>query len=142
MLEEQIKKEGILGNFIGLFNLIEGEINDIIKELSLNQLEFSILAHISHNEVTQYKISKKYNISVQRTHQIVKKLLKEEYITFEKGVINGRVFKTLIIKPEISEKVEKINNQIISSLKGKKIKHSKLRDLNSLLKLFLSELVG
>lgn len=140
MLEEQIKEEGVLANFIGLFNLIESGICNILKELSLNQLEFSILAHISYNEVTQYKISKKYNISIQRTHQIVKKLLKKDYITFEEGIINGRVFKKLVIKPEMSEKVEKINNQLINKLKSKKIKYSKLRDFNNLLKIFLCEL--
>ena len=142
MLEKQIKKEGILANFIGLFNLIESETYHILKELSLNQLEFSILVYILNNQVTQYQISKKYNISIQRAHQIVKKLWKKDYITFEEGIINGRVFKTLVIKPGVEIKVENVNNQIINILKGKKIKHSKLRDFNTLLKLFLSDLAG
>lgn len=140
MLEKLVKKEGVLENLIGLFNLIEGEIKILLKELAVNQLEFSILVHISNTPTTQYKMSKKYNVSIQRVHQIIKKLAEKEYILAEEGIVNGRVYKKLTIKPEVEEKINGINNQIVSKLKTKKIKYSSLKEFNNLLKLFLSNL--
>lgn len=140
MLENLVKKEGVLDNLIGLFNLVENEIKDLLQELAVSQLEFSILMHISNTTATQYKMSKKYNISIQRAHQIIKKLIKKEYIIAEEGIINGRAYKKLTIKPEIEVKINEVNNQIISSLKAKKVKYSSVKEFNNLLKLFLSSL--
>lgn len=140
MLEKLIEKEGVLDNLIGLVNLIEMENHTLLKELDINQLEFSILSHIYRAETTQYKISKKYNISVQRSHQIIKTLVKKEYIITEEGITNGRACKRLTINPEIEIKIDRVNNQMISNLKAKKIKYSSLKEFNNLLKLFLNNL--
>lgn len=138
MLENLIKREGVFDNLIGLVNLLESETRILLEELDITQIEFSILAHISNAETTQYKISKKYNISVQRAHQIIKKLVNKEYITAEKGVTNGRACKRLTVKPGIELKVDRVNNLIINNLKTKKIKYSSLKEFNNLLKLFLN----
>lgn len=140
MLENLVKKEGVLDNLIGLFNLIENGIKALLQELDVSKLEFSILMHISGTTATQYKIAKKYNISIQRAHQIIKKLIKKEYIIAEEGIINGRAYKKLTIKPEVEIKINEINNQIVNTLKSKKIKYSKLKEFNNLLKMFLNTL--
>ena len=140
MLENLVKKEGVLDNLIGLFNLIENGIKALLQELDVSQLEFSILMHISSTTATQYKMAKKYNISIQRAHQIIKKLIKKEYIIAEEGIINGRAYKKLTIKPEVEIKINEVNNQIVSTLKSRKVKHSKLKEFNNLLKMFLNTL--
>ncbi|MGL5231871.1 MAG: MarR family transcriptional regulator [Fusobacteriaceae bacterium] len=140
MLENLVKKEGVLDNLIGLFNLIENGIKALLQELDVSQLEFSILMHISSTTATQYKMSKKYNISIQRAHQIIKKLIKKEYIIAEEGIINGRAYKKLTIKPEVEIKINEVNNQIVSTLKSRKVKYSKLKEFNNLLKMFLNTL--
>lgn len=140
MLENLVKKEGVLDNLIGLFNLIENGIKALLQELDVSQLEFSILMHISSTTATQYKMSKKYNISIQRAHQIIKKLIKKEYIIAEEGIINGRAYKKLTIKPEGEIKINEVNNQIVSTLKSRKVKYSKLKEFNNLLKMFLNTL--
>lgn len=138
MLEKLVKNEGVLDNLIALINLVEMENHELFQELEINQLEFSILSHISSAETTQYKISKKYNISVQRVHQIIKNLVKKEYIITEEGITNGRACKKLRINSEIEVKIDEVNNKIISNLKSKKIKYSSLKEFNNLLKLFLN----
>ncbi|MGL5054454.1 MAG: MarR family transcriptional regulator [Fusobacteriaceae bacterium] len=140
MLENLVKKEGVLDNLIGLFNLIENGIKALLQELDVSQLEFSILMHISSTTATQYKMSKKYNISIQRAHQIIKKLIKKEYIIAEEGIINGRAYKKLTIKPEVEIKINEVNNQIVSTLKSRKVKYSNLKEFNNLLKMFLNTL--
>lgn len=140
MLENLVKKEGVLDNLIGLFNLIENGIKALLQELDVSQLEFSILMHISSTTATQYKMAKKYNISIQRAHQIIKKLIKKEYIIAEEGIINGRAYKKLTIKPEVEIKINEVNNQIVSTLKSRKVKYSKLKEFNNLLKMFLNTL--
>lgn len=135
MLEKQIKEKGILANLITLINLIEEDISELLEDLNISYFEYSILNNILINpETTQYEISKKYNISIQRAHQIRKKFEKESYILMQEEVKNGRTIKKLLVNEEIKKKIEEINNKIINRAKTKKIKYKKLEQLNTLLK--------
>lgn len=135
MLEKQIKEKGILANLITLINLIEEDISELLEDLNISYFEYSILNNILINpETTQYEISKKYNISIQRAHQIRKKFEKESYILMQEEIKNGRTIKKLLVNEEIKKKIEEINNKIINRAKTKKIKYKKLEQLNTLLK--------
>ena len=135
----QAKQEEILTNLIAVFNLFEKEVHNLLKELELNYLEFSILVYISKNEMTQYKIAKKYKISVQRVHQIIKKLVKKNYIETNESIKNGRTTKNLICTLKL-EKIDEINNKIINQFKEKSIKSKNLKDFNQSLKFFIEHL--
>lgn len=139
MLSSQIKEKEILANLIAVFNLFEQELRDLLKELELNCLEFSILVYISKNEVTQYRIAKKYKVSVQRVHQIVRTLLGKNYIKTTEEIKNGRIIKNLICTLKL-EKIEEINDKIIKKFKEKNIKSKNLKDFNQSLKFFIEHL--
>lgn len=135
MLEKQIKEKGILANLIALINLIKEDISGLLEELNLNYLEYSILNNILINPKTsQYAISRKYNISIQRAYQIIKKFKRESYILVQEEVKSGRTIKKLLVNDEVKKKIGEINNKIINRAKIKKIEHDKLEQLNILLK--------
>lgn len=139
MLALQIKEKEILLNFIAMFNLIEKELKELLGEMELNYLEFSVLVYISKNEASQYRIAKKYKISLQRTHQIVKKLLESGYIDAREEKKNGRITKKLFLTKNIEE-IGKVNDGIIKICKNKKISSKNLKDFNRLLMLFINQL--
>lgn len=140
MLKLQIEEKEILINLIAMFNLLEKELCDLVEKLGLNYLEFSILVYISNNDVTQYKISKKFKISIQRAYQIVKKLLKKDYIEAKIEQTNGRASKSLFTNLKSEKKIEEVNNEIISRFIKKKIDPQNLEDFNSLIKKFIVQL--
>ncbi|MGL5055643.1 MAG: hypothetical protein ACRC54_08220 [Fusobacteriaceae bacterium] len=135
MLEKQIKEKGILANLITLINLIEEDISELLEGLNISYLEYSVLNNILITpKTTQYEISKRYNISIQRAHQIIKKFEREAYIVMQEEVKSGRTIKKLLVNEEVRKKIEEINNKIINRAKTKKIKPKKLELLNTLLK--------
>lgn len=140
MLKLQIEEKEILINLIAMFNLLEKELCDLVEKLGLNYLEFSILVYISNNDVTQYKISKKFKISIQRAYQIVKKLLTKDYIEAKIEQTNGRASKSLFTNLKSEKKIEEVNNEIISRFIKKKIDAQNLEDFNSLIKKFIVQL--
>lgn len=140
MLEEQVKKNGILGNLITLSNLVEKEINGLLGKLGLNYLEYSILVSVLNNETTQYRIAKKYNISIQRSHQIIKKLKKKTYIIAVEEKKGGRLLKNLFVAPEINKKIDDVNIKIKDKLENKKINHKNLEEFNDILKILIGRL--
>ncbi|MGL5657348.1 MAG: MarR family transcriptional regulator [Fusobacteriaceae bacterium] len=140
MLKLQIEEKEILINLIAMFNLLEKELCDLVEKLGLNYLEFSILVYISNNDVTQYKISKKFKISIQRAYQIVKKLLTKDYIEAKIEQTNGRASKSLFTNLKSEKKIEEVNNEIISRFIKKKIDPQNLEDFNSLIKKFIVQL--
>lgn len=140
MLKLQIEEKEILANLIAVFNLVEKELYDLVDELGLNYLEFSILVYISNNDATQYKISKRFRISIQRAYQIVKKLLKKDYIEAKIEKTNGRASKSLFTNLKSEKKIEEVNNEIINKFTPKKIDSQNLEDFNSLIKKFIVQL--
>lgn len=140
MLEEQVKKNGILGNLITLSNLVEKEINGLLGKLGLNYLEYSILVSVLNNETTQYRIAKKYNISIQRSHQIIKKLKKKTYIIAVEEKKGGRLLKNLFVAPEINKKIDDVNIKIKDKLENKKINYENLEEFNDILKTLIGRL--
>ncbi|MGL5657002.1 MAG: MarR family transcriptional regulator [Fusobacteriaceae bacterium] len=139
-MKNQVAKNGILGNFITLYNLVESEINGLLEKLGINYLEYSILVSISKIETTQYAISKKYNISTQRVHQIIKKLKKKTYISAIEEIKGGRILKKLFLNQNIKNRINEINNKIIDKLENKKVSSEELEEFNSILKILISRL--
>lgn len=97
MLANQVKNAGILRSMISLNNLIQEEIKVVLSEFPINYLEYSILTYVSQNILTQYKIAKEYNMSVQRINQIISSLEKIEFVEKKEIKINGRIAKEIII---------------------------------------------
>ena len=71
MIADHINNSGVLRSIISLNNLVQNETKIILGAFPINYLEYSILIYVSQNLVTQYKISKEYNMSVQRINQII-----------------------------------------------------------------------
>lgn len=140
MLANQIKNEGILRNLISLNNLVQSEIEFFLDKLPINYSEFSILMYISQNDITQYMISKKYHISVQRVNQIINKLERYGYIKKIDEIKNGRVGKRLVIDLKIEQQLDEINNGLIEIFKNKNIDYENLIIFNKTLKIFLNNL--
>lgn len=140
MLESKIESECILTELIILSNLVKGEIKEILKEISINHVEFCILTHILQCETTQYKISKKFNISIQRVHHIINNLEKKNYIISTEGIDNGRSFKSLATTSDIETKIYEINYRIVQKFKAQKLQYKNLYDFNNLLNLFLDRI--
>lgn len=140
MLANQIKNEGILRNLISLNNLVQNEIEFFLDKLPINYSEFSILMYISQNDITQYMISKKYHISVQRVNQIINKLEKYGYIKKVDEIKNGRIGKRLVIDLKIEKQLDEINNGLIEIFENKNIDYENLIIFNKTLKIFLNNL--
>lgn len=140
MLANQIKNEGILRNLISLNNLVQSEIEFLLDKLPINYSEFSILMYISQSNITQYMISKKYHISVQRVNQIINKLEKYGYVKKIDEIKNGRIGKRLIIDLKIEKQLDEINNGLIEIFKNKNIDYENLIIFNNTLKIFLNNL--
>lgn len=139
MLEKQIKKSGIFTNLISLSNLLDTEIKKLSKELSISYFELSVLVYISQQETTQYKISKKYSTSIQRSHQITKKLIGKGYVTTSKDFNNGRILKKLFINSEVEKILNQVNNRIVGKLKAQKITYGNLSKLDEILEVILGK---
>lgn len=140
MLANQVKNEGILKNFITLNNLIQKEINDILKESPINYLEYSILMYANQNTVTQYKISKEYDISPQRINQFINNLEKHNFIEKEDDKVNGRAAKKILVTRSGKKILREVNNEIIERIEDKKILPETLELLNVNLKLVIAGL--
>lgn len=138
MLANQIKNEGILKNFITLSNLIQKEINDILKDSPINYLEYSILMYANQNSVTQYKISKEYDISPQRINQFINNLEKNNFIDKEDDKVNGRAAKKIIVTRSGKKILKDVNNQIIERAERKEILPETLELFNDNLKLVIN----
>lgn len=139
MLEKQMKKSGIFTNLISLSNLLETEIRKLSKELSISHFELSILVYISQQETTQYRISKKYNTSIQRIHQITKKFVEKGYVTTLEEFYKGRILKKLFINSEIEKTLNQVNYRIIKKLKTQKITYGNLSKLDDILEVILGK---
>ena len=141
MLANQIKNEGILKNFITLSNLIQKEINDVLKDSPINYLEYSILMYANQNAVTQYKISKEYDISPQRINQFVNNLEKNNFIEKEDDKVNGRAAKKILVTRAGKKILKEVNNQIIERTSEREILPETLESLNENLKTVIQGLL-
>ncbi|MGL5657278.1 MAG: MarR family winged helix-turn-helix transcriptional regulator [Fusobacteriaceae bacterium] len=140
MLANQVKSEGILKNFITLNNLIQKEINDILKDSPINYLEYSILMYSSQNTVTQYRISKEYDISPQRINQFINNLEKHNFIDKEDDKVNGRAAKKILVTRAGKKILKEVNNEIVERIEEKQILPETLKALNANLKLVITGL--
>lgn len=140
MLDHQINNSGILRSLISLNNLVQEEIKEILSGFPINCLEYSILLYINQNIVTQYKISKEYNISVQRTNQLVNNLEKYKFVTKREIKTNGRIAKEMIITPKCKKIIKEINGEIVKKIEKKGMKTDLLRVFNENVKIFLDNL--
>lgn len=142
MPEKYLKERGLFSNLISLSNLLESEIRKLAKELVVSHFELSILIYISQQETTQYKISKKYNTSTQRSHQIIKKFLEIGYITALDELENGRFLKKLYISPKIEQQLSDVSLKIIKILKEKNITYENLNRIDEEIGIVLEKLNG
>lgn len=140
MLDHQINNSGILRSLISLNNLVQEEIKEILSGFPINCLEYSILLYINQNIVTQYKISKEYNISVQRTNQLVNNLEKYKFVTKREIKTNGRIAKEMLITPKCKKIIKEINGEIVKKIEKKGMKTDLLRMFNENVKIFLDNL--
>lgn len=140
MLANQVKNAGILRSMISLNKLIQEEIKIVLSEFPINYLEYSILTYASQNVVTQYKIAKEYNMSVQRINQIISTLEKIEFIIKKEVKINGRIAKEIIITTKGEKKIKKINEKVTKILETKDIDANLLNSFDKSLKVFLENL--
>lgn len=140
MLDHQINNSGILRSLISLNNLVQEEIKEILSGFPINCLEYSILLYINQNIVTQYKISKEYNISVQRTNQLVNNLEKYKFVTKREIKTNGRIAKEMLITPKCKKIIKEINGEIVKKIEKKGMKTDLLRVFNENIKIFLDNL--
>lgn len=140
MLANQVKNAGILRSMISLNNLIQEEIKVVLSEFPINYLEYSILTYVSQNILTQYKIAKEYNMSVQRINQIISSLEKIEFVEKKEIKINGRIAKEIIITTKGEKKIKKINDKVIKMLEMKDIDANLLSSFDKSLKVFLENL--
>lgn len=140
MLDHQINNSGILRSLISLNNLVQEEIKEILSGFPINCLEYSILLYINQNIVTQYKISKEYNISVQRTNQLVNNLEKYKFVTKREIKTNGRIAKEMLITPKCKKIIKEINGEIVKKIEKKGMKTDLLRVFNENVKIFLDNL--
>lgn len=140
MLIEELRNQEILKNLISLTNLLQQEINIALENIPLNSLEICILAYISKNEVTQYKIAKEFNTSIQRVNQITTKLEKFGYITKEEAVQNGRIIKKLALNPPAKEMLDVMMNSFLGNLESKGMKIENVLTLNEIVKKLLVDM--
>lgn len=140
MLANQVKNAGILRSLISLNNLVEEEIKIILSDFPINHLEYSILMYISNEVLTQYKISKEYNISVQRINQLMNNLEKHELVTKREIKINGRLSKEMITTSKCKKVIKEINSEVIKKIETKGMESDLFNLLNQNLKNFLDDL--
>lgn len=142
MLVEELRNQEILKNLISLSNLLQQEIDATLENIPLNSLEICILAYINKNEVTQYKIAKEFNSSIQRVNQITTKLEKFGYITKEEAVQNGRIIKKLELNPPAKEMLELTMSSFLGNLESKGIKVENILNLNESVKKLLADMMS
>lgn len=140
MLKNKIGNAGVLRNLISLNNLLQKRIKLILREFTINYLDYSILVYSNQNSVTQYKIAKMYNISVQRINQIMSNLEKGEYVTKKEMFSNGRVVKEIVVTEKGKRVIKKVDNELIEKVQLNDISFDMVNSFEKVLKSLLDDL--
>lgn len=133
MIVSHINNPEVLRSIISLNNLVQNETKLILDIFPINYLEYSILVYVSQNLVTQYKISKEYNISNQRINQFVTNLEKNDLVLKKEIKVNGRVLKELIITQKGKKIIKKIDDEINKKIESAEIKSEVLSFLKKII---------
>lgn len=136
MIADHINNSGVLRSIISLNNLVQNETKEILGTFPINYLEYSILIYVSQNLVTQYKISKEYNMSVQRINQFMTNLEKNELVFKKEIKTNGRMAKEIFITQKGKKIIKKINDEVNKRVERLEIKAEMLNSLKKMLILF------
>lgn len=136
MIADHINNSGVLRSIISLNNLVQNETKIILGAFPINYLEYSILIYVSQNLVTQYKISKEYNMSVQRINQFMTNLEKNDFVLKKEIKTNGRVAKEIFITQKGKKIIKKINEEVNKRVERVEIKSEMLNSLKKMLLLF------
>lgn len=136
MIADHINNSGVVRSIISLNNLVQNETKEILGTFPINYLEYSILIYVSQNLVTQYKISKEYNMSVQRINQFMTNLEKNELVLKKEIKTNGRMAKEIIITQKGKKIIKKINDEVNKRVERLEIKAEMLNSLKKMLILF------
>ncbi|MGL5656742.1 MAG: hypothetical protein ACRCXY_07905 [Fusobacteriaceae bacterium] len=136
MIADHINNSGVVRSIISLNNLVQNETKEILGTFPINYLEYSILIYVSQNLVTQYKISKEYNMSVQRINQFMTNLEKNELVFKKEIKTNGRMAKEIFITQKGKKIIKKINDEVNKRVERLEIKAEMLNSLKKMLILF------
>lgn len=136
MIADHINNSGVVRSIISLNNLVQNETKEILGTFPINYLEYSILIYVSQNLVTQYKISKEYNMSVQRINQFMTNLEKNELVLKKEIKTNGRMAKEIFITQKGKKIIKKINDEVNKRVERLEIKAEMLNSLKKMLILF------